>query len=412
MQYFSHKVESRRDEKIDALIEEFGAEGYAVWFALLEEISQEQKNLYMLFVSRRWLDTFSISLKMRKSKVRKILDRLANFEMIDYDLYQEGIIFSQKFIKIQRSYIQKIFKNGNNSVESCMESVQKLFKIKKGKSNKTMTYDDFFLKLCRIKDEIIYPIKKRIEKNNKEIKDNNNNAKSNEKKGDIETKETTERAIKYDKGNKQKILLFRKSDWQYLISEKLYEEVKKRDSTFPSVNLQTWANTFNMISKERNIEEIEKVMEYSQKHPFWSGIIISPNDLWNNFAKIKQAMINNTEKSTYSYEEMQLAMMKQKRSKNDFIACINEKGEIIYWDKSKGNCPYRIYEQKENIEAVIDNVKENKSMVWNISKQGIKLPEDWHYREIIHGKKEYQYSGLKLTFDSPFADDNPIQQKN
>ena len=400
MQYFSHKVESRRDEKIDALIEEFGAEGYAVWFALLEEISQEQKNLYMLFITRRWLDSFSISLRMRKSKVRKILDKLANFGMIDYDLYQEDIIFSQKFIKIQRCYIQKIFKSGNNSVESCMESVQKLFKIRKGKSNKTMTYDDFFLKLCRIRDEIIHPIKKRIEKKNKEIKENN----INENKEEIKTNETEEKNQKEAKGNKQKFLLFRKSDWQYLLAEKLFEEVKKRDSTFPNVNLQTWANTFNMISKERNIEEIEKVMEYSQKHPFWSGIILSPNDLWNNFAKIKQAMINNTEKSTYSYEEMQLAMIKQKRNKNDFIACIDEKGEIIYWDKSKGNCPYRIYEQKENIEAVIDNVIENKSMVWNITKQGIKLPEDWHYREIIRGKKEYQYSGLKLIFDSPFAE--------
>lgn len=404
MQYFSHKVESRRDEKIDALIEEFGAEGYAVWFALLEEISQEQKNLYMLFITRRWLDSFSISLRIRKSKVRKILDKLANFGMIDYDLYQEDIIFSQKFIKIQRCYIQKIFKSGNNSVESCMESVQKLFKIRKGKSNKTMTYDDFFLKLCRIRDEIIHPIKKRIEKKNKEIKENN----INENKEEIKTNETEEKNQKEVKGNKQKFLLFRKSDWQYLLAEKLFEEVKKRDSTFPNVNLQTWANTFNMISKERNIEEIEKVMEYSQKHPFWSGIILSPNDLWNNFAKIKQAMINNTEKSTYSYEEMQLAMIKQKRNKNDFIACIDEKGEIIYWDKSKGNCPYRIYEQKENIEAVIDNVIENKSMVWNITKQGIKLPEDWHYREIIRGKKEYQYSGLKLIFDSPFAEDNPI----
>jgi len=404
MQYFSHKVESRRDEKIDALIEEFGAEGYAVWFALLEEISQEQKNLYMLFITRRWLDSFSISLRMRKSKVRKILDKLANFGMIDYDLYQEDIIFSQKFIKIQRCYIQKIFKSGNNSVESCMESVQKLFKIRKGKSNKTMTYDDFFLKLCRIRDEIIHPIKKRIEKKNKEIKENN----INENKEEIKTNETEEKNQKEVKSNKQKFLLFRKSDWQYLLAEKLFEEVKKRDSTFPNVNLQTWANTFNMISKERNIEEIEKVMEYSQKHPFWSGIILSPNDLWNNFAKIKQAMINNTEKSTYSYEEMQLAMIKQKRNKNDFIACIDEKGEIIYWDKSKGNCPYRIYEQKENIEAVIDNVIENKSMVWNITKQGIKLPEDWHYREIIRGKKEYQYSGLKLIFDSPFAEDNPI----
>lgn len=400
MQYFSHKVESRRDEKIDALIEEFGAEGYAVWFALLEEISQEQKNLYMLFITRRWLDSFSISLRIRKSKVRKILDKLANFGMIDYDLYQEDIIFSQKFIKIQRCYIQKIFKSGNNSVESCMESVQKLFKIRKGKSNKTMTYDDFFLKLCRIRDEIIHPIKKRIEKKNKEIKENN----INENKEEIKTNETEEKNQKEVKGNKQKFLLFRKSDWQYLLAEKLFEEVKKRDSTFPNVNLQTWANTFNMISKERNIEEIEKVMEYSQKHPFWSGIILSPNDLWNNFAKIKQAMINNTEKSTYSYEEMQLAMIKQKRNKNDFIACIDEKGEIIYWDKSKGNCPYRIYEQKENIEAVIDNVIENKSMVWNITKQGIKLPEDWHYREIIRGKKEYQYSGLKLIFDSPFAE--------
>lgn len=400
MQYFSHKVESRRDEKIDALIEEFGAEGYAVWFALLEEISQEQKNLYMLFITRRWLDSFSISLRIRKSKVRKILDKLANFGMIDYDLYQEDIIFSQKFIKIQRCYIQKIFKSGNNSVESCMESVQKLFKIRKGKSNKTMTYDDFFLKLCRIRDEIIHPIKKRIEKKNKEIKGNN----INENKEEIKTNETEEKNQKEVKGNKQKFLLFRKSDWQYLLAEKLFEEVKKRDSTFPNVNLQTWANTFNMISKERNIEEIEKVMEYSQKHPFWSGIILSPNDLWNNFAKIKQAMINNTEKSTYSYEEMQLAMIKQKRNKNDFIACIDEKGEIIYWDKSKGNCPYRIYEQKENIEAVIDNVIENKSMVWNITKQGIKLPEDWHYREIIRGKKEYQYSGLKLIFDSPFAE--------
>ena len=400
MQYFSHKVESRRDEKIDALIEEFGAEGYAVWFALLEEISQEQKNLYMLFITRRWLDSFSISLRMRKSKVRKILDKLANFGMIDYDLYQEDIIFSQKFIKIQRCYIQKIFKSGNNSVESCMESVQKLFKIRKGKSNKTMTYDDFFLKLCRIRDEIIHPIKKRIEKKNKEIKENN----INENKEEIKTNETEEKNQKEVKSNKQKFLLFRKSDWQYLLAEKLFEEVKKRDSTFPNVNLQTWANTFNMISKERNIEEIEKVMEYSQKHPFWSGIILSPNDLWNNFAKIKQAMINNTEKSTYSYEEMQLAMIKQKRNKNDFIACIDEKGEIIYWDKSKGNCPYRIYEQKENIEAVIDNVIENKSMVWNITKQGIKLPEDWHYREIIRGKKEYQYSGLKLIFDSPFAE--------
>ena len=336
MLYFDHSIETRNDEKIKAIISEFGITGYGVWCALLEEVASAQKNFYILFIDDNFLKTFSISLNIRPAKLEKVLQKFADLELIRPDFYRENIIFVSNFVRKHAKYFEKLQRNNTFSQKSCTERVQMCFKIRKPKPEFTMTCEDFIRNVNGIMSDLI---PNRIEKNRIEKKRINDYIPPVEKSeisesdetGIPENPETPEPDIVIPEAvepepepepvpvpdpepeppkPKRQFRLFSVADDEYHLANTFAAEIRKSDKG-AIINVQHWANDIFYLSNGRDRSEIEKVLQFGLSDSFWSDKIVNPEALFKHYTKLVKKMEkkenandNNTEasgESDYDY---------------------------------------------------------------------------------------------------------------
>lgn len=73
-EYFKHDIGSLMDGKLDTLVSEYGAEGYAVYFLCLEYLYRDRGEP----ISDRLIQRVAIELKMTSERVKEILDYAAS----------------------------------------------------------------------------------------------------------------------------------------------------------------------------------------------------------------------------------------------------------------------------------------------------------------------------------------------
>lgn len=73
-EYFKHDIGSLMDGKLDTLVNEYGAEGYAVYFLCLEYLYRDRGEP----ISDRLIQRVAFELKMTPEKVKEILDYAAS----------------------------------------------------------------------------------------------------------------------------------------------------------------------------------------------------------------------------------------------------------------------------------------------------------------------------------------------
>lgn len=73
-EYFKHDIGSLMDGKLDTLVNEYGAEGYAVYFLCLEYLYRDRGEP----ISDRLISRVAIELKMSPERVKQILDYAAS----------------------------------------------------------------------------------------------------------------------------------------------------------------------------------------------------------------------------------------------------------------------------------------------------------------------------------------------
>ncbi len=84
----------------------------------------------------------------------------------------------------------------------------------------------------------------------------------------------------------------------YQLAIKLFERIKENNETIKEPNIQKWADTIRLTMERdnRSEEQMNNVIEWSQKHDFWSGIILSPASLRKNYYKMRTQRINEKNK--------------------------------------------------------------------------------------------------------------------
>ena len=97
--YFPHStIAALTSSTIYTIESEFGNDGYALWFKLLEYIGISEKLMLDRADKSKWL-YFVAKSKVGEERAVSIIDRLADIGAIDEELWKEhGIIWSDNFV--------------------------------------------------------------------------------------------------------------------------------------------------------------------------------------------------------------------------------------------------------------------------------------------------------------------------
>jgi hypothetical protein len=95
--YFPHDADASDGRTISILENNFGADGYMVWFKLLSQLCRTDNQVIYLNTVE---DTEFLASKMRLSpeRMQLILQKMADLEAIDKELYGKNIIWCQKLV--------------------------------------------------------------------------------------------------------------------------------------------------------------------------------------------------------------------------------------------------------------------------------------------------------------------------
>ena len=104
--YFSHDCDAAGKPTCYTLQENFGNDGYAFWFKLLEFLGQRENLSFDCNIKAEWL-YFVAKAKVSESDAIAILDTLASIDAIDADLWKHKIVWSDNFLERVRDVYKK-----------------------------------------------------------------------------------------------------------------------------------------------------------------------------------------------------------------------------------------------------------------------------------------------------------------
>lgn len=157
MDYFPHDTNSSSDEKIEALRGEFGNDGYAMYFILLERIYKTDTgslNLNKTVIKKAIVKHIGVS----EEVFNNILDFCFEIELFDKSTYENLGVLTSNGIKKRRDEVnkqrekwrkRKVIQKENNSndefsnekIPQSKEKKSKVNKIKENESKTTTTYE-------------------------------------------------------------------------------------------------------------------------------------------------------------------------------------------------------------------------------------------------------------------------------
>jgi hypothetical protein len=169
--YFPHDATANSGVTITIIQNQFGNDGYAFWFKLLERLCSTEYHVIDCRNPARWQFLLAIT-NVKEDTACKLLDTLSNLDAIDKELWQNKIIWCQNLInRIADVYVNRNrqipqkprFYNGelivndipttNNhtvGVVSTDESTQKKLKetkVNKTKRNNRQSLEEYILEL-------------------------------------------------------------------------------------------------------------------------------------------------------------------------------------------------------------------------------------------------------------------------
>jgi hypothetical protein len=97
VEYFSHDANASQGKTLTILENNYGIAGYAAWFKLLEVLSTVDNHVFKCRNSED-KEYLAARLKLKTKDLDSILDKMADLEAIDKNLWQHGIIWSEKFV--------------------------------------------------------------------------------------------------------------------------------------------------------------------------------------------------------------------------------------------------------------------------------------------------------------------------
>lgn len=144
-----------------------------------------------------------------------------------------------------------------------------------------------------------------------------------EKEIELELKREIELELK-KKLKKEKQKTFSSDSDEYRLSIYLWKFISNNNGEAKEPNMQKWSKGFDLILRldNRSIEDIKKVIVFSQGNEFWYKNILSPDKLRNHYEKltlqmkepkyvknIKKGSFNDYEQRDYDFDDLEKKLL-------------------------------------------------------------------------------------------------------
>jgi len=108
MKYFSHDTDVRSNRKIRKVLRTHGTTGYAIWWALLEELCSADDKGFQLVANDLWLEGLAESLCISDHRTLiRVLDTFAEVKLISPQLWAEHTIYVEAIAERGDAYVKK-----------------------------------------------------------------------------------------------------------------------------------------------------------------------------------------------------------------------------------------------------------------------------------------------------------------
>jgi hypothetical protein len=244
MDYFPHDVDAVNDEKIEILRMLHGNDGYVFYFVMLERIYRTKDfelNVSDAETKEEMFQILSRKMMLSSEEFYKILTTAFKYKCFDKSLYdKEGIITSSGI------------KKRASTVTSKRAAMKGRYEQKK---------------------------------NDNEVSDAETKEETMEETPQVKESKGKKRKGKKRKGEKDKDFLSDSNE--YRLSSYLFNFIKRNNGKAKEPNFQSWCKTFDLILRVdgREIEEIKKIIKWTQEDEFWCKNVLSPTSLKKHYDK-------------------------------------------------------------------------------------------------------------------------------
>lgn len=108
MKYFQHDTNCRTNRKLRKVLRTHGATGYAIWWAVLEELYKSDERGFEIKADELWLETLAESLCMSDYRILvRVFDTFASVDLISRQHWEENYIFIKAIQERGDTYTQK-----------------------------------------------------------------------------------------------------------------------------------------------------------------------------------------------------------------------------------------------------------------------------------------------------------------
>lgn len=233
---------------------------------------------------------------------RKILD---NPIFLKPDLYQ---LFSYCILRANHSETKIIWNGQEETLEKgCFITGRKAIAKDTGQNERT-TYDRLKLleklRMITLKSNNRYSVVKVLNYSLYQGEECDIQQPANNKPTTSQQPANTDKNVKNVKNDKNisscRANKFADDSPELSLASELFNLILSNNQKAKQPNLQTWAKGFDLIIRadKRSVEDVRKVMAWSQKDTFWQGNILSPGVLRKQFDKLVVQMKTRGDKAT------------------------------------------------------------------------------------------------------------------
>lgn len=241
--YFPHDSNARNSDKLIPVRMKYGAEGYGIYFMILERL-REEKN----YMSIKDYNTLAFDLRVDTSKIKAIVEDFGLFAFTENSecFYSKGF---NKRMEIKDAKSRKRSEAGKKGASKRWQKNSNATEMPSDENSKTENANAIA-----------------TEKNSKESKGKETKEKENKE----------ENTRKYSDEHFQLAKILKNN-----LSDAFPKEMSK-------VDLDKWANTIRLMIErdERTIESIAYVINWLPTNDFWFGNIRSAEKLRKQFEKL------------------------------------------------------------------------------------------------------------------------------
>ena len=161
MKWFQHKSDAYTDFKLQEIIDEFGLEGYGLYWLCCEMVAQQGDDYHLN--NNIWLKAIKRTSRLEEKSINKILTKFGRLALIDENSLLQGILYIPKMAHYSDDYSKRVRRVSEHTSESVR---QDKIRIDKNTLDKiTLIYKSYkklINKKSRLMDKAKLKIKTRL----------------------------------------------------------------------------------------------------------------------------------------------------------------------------------------------------------------------------------------------------------